>query len=319
MDSLITLEGISKEYKAGSRRIKALSKTDLEIKKGEILGLVGESGSGKSTIANIIVRLIQSDSGKIVFSGSDITELSEKKFRPFRREIQMVFQDPYSSINPKKKIGTLLEECLLIHEKDLAKEERIRRVHDSLDEVGLDSGYAERYSENLSGGERQRVSIALALILRPSLIVLDEPVSALDVSVEAQILNLLLDLRERHALTYLFISHDLNVVSYISDRIAVMYLGHIVEMGSSSDISFKMAHPYTKALFKASEDVTSTLVGEIPKPTDPPPGCPFNTRCPVKREICTQKKPDLREIAPEHYVSCHFPELRRSDENSSNF
>ena len=252
MDSLLKLDGVSKEYKSAYGRVRALCESSLEIERGEILGLVGESGSGKSTMANIIVRLISPDKGKIVFNGVEISSLSARAFRKFRREIQMVFQDPYSSINPKKSIGYLLKECLKIHEKGMSDEEMERKVSESLDEVGLDSSYAKRYPASLSGGQRQRVAIALALIIRPKLIVLDEPVSALDVSVEAQILNLLLDLRKKHGLTYLFISHDLNVVSYIADRIAVMYLGSIVELGKTEDILGAMAHPYTKALFADS-------------------------------------------------------------------
>ena len=307
MDSLLRLEGIRKEYKIGAERIKAVWKIDLDIRKGEILGLVGESGSGKSTIANIITRLITPDEGRIVFKGVEISALSERAFREYRRDIQMVFQDPYSSINPKKKIGYLLNECLLIHEKGMSKAERMRRVMESLEEVGLDASYAERYPDSLSGGQRQRVAIALALILHPSLIVLDEPVSALDVSVEAQILNLLMDLRRKYGLTYLFISHDLNVVSYLSDRIAVMYLGSIVELGRVEDIIGNMAHPYTRALFSASSDVTATLSGEIPSPLNPPSGCPFHTRCAFIEERCKKEKPELVEIEGGHYVSCHYP------------
>ena len=305
MDSLLKMENISKEYKTPYGRIKALRETSLEIERGEILGLVGESGSGKSTLANIIVRLIGSDGGRIVFNGEDITGLSEREFRKYRREIQMVFQDPYSSINPRKKIGYLLRECLRIHDKHLNEDEAERRVAESLEEVGLDPSYASRYPSNLSGGQRQRVAIALSLILRPRLIVLDEPVSALDVSVEAQILNLLMDLREKHGLTYLFISHDLNVVSYMADRIAVMYLGSIVEIGRTKEILGEMAHPYTKALFKASRDISATLSGEIPSPMNPPSGCPFNTRCAYRRERCSLECPELRSLSEGHFVACH--------------
>lgn len=307
MDSLLKMENISKEYKTPYGRIKALRETSLEIERGEILGLVGESGSGKSTLANIIVRLIGSDGGRIVFNGEDITGLSEREFRKYRREIQMVFQDPYSSINPRKKIGYLLRECLRIHDKHLNEDEAERRVAESLEEVGLDPSYASRYPSNLSGGQRQRVAIALSLILRPRLIVLDEPVSALDVSVEAQILNLLMDLREKHGLTYLFISHDLNVVSYMADRIAVMYLGSIVEIGRTKEILGEMAHPYTKALFKASRDISATLSGEIPSPMNPPSGCPFNTRCAYRRERCSLECPELRSLSEGHFVACHYP------------
>lgn len=316
MDSLLKLDGVSKEYKSAYGRVRALCESSLEIERGEILGLVGESGSGKSTMANIIVRLISPDKGKIVFNGVEISSLSARAFRKFRREIQMVFQDPYSSINPKKSIGYLLKECLKIHEKGMSDEEMERKVSESLDEVGLDSSYAKRYPASLSGGQRQRVAIALALIIRPKLIVLDEPVSALDVSVEAQILNLLLDLRKKHGLTYLFISHDLNVVSYIADRIAVMYLGSIVELGKTEDILGAMAHPYTKALFAASSDISATLSGEIPSPMNPPSGCPFHTRCIYAKDRCRVEKPSLSLFSSGHFVSCHYP-LRGGEKNEN--
>lgn len=316
MDSLLKLDGVSKEYKSAHGRVRALCESSLEIGRGEILGLVGESGSGKSTMANIIVRLISPDKGKIVFNGVEISSLSARAFRKFRREIQMVFQDPYSSINPKKSIGYLLKECLKIHEKGMSDEEMERKVSESLDEVGLDSSYAKRYPASLSGGQRQRVAIALALIIRPKLIVLDEPVSALDVSVEAQILNLLLDLRKKHGLTYLFISHDLNVVSYIADRIAVMYLGSIVELGKTEDILGAMAHPYTKALFAASSDISATLSGEIPSPMNPPSGCPFHTRCIYAKDRCRVEKPSLSLLSSSHFVSCHYP-LRGGEKNEN--
>ena len=316
MDSLLKLDGVSKEYKSAYGRVRALCESSLEIERGEILGLVGESGSGKSTMANIIVRLISPDKGKIVFNGVEISSLSARAFRKFRREIQMVFQDPYSSINPKKSIGYLLKECLKIHEKGMSDEEMERKVSESLDEVGLDSSYAKRYPASLSGGQRQRVAIALALIIRPKLIVLDEPVSALDVSVEAQILNLLLDLRKKHGLTYLFISHDLNVVSYIADRIAVMYLGSIVELGKTEDILGAMAHPYTKALFAASSDISATLSGEIPSPMNPPSGCPFHTRCIYAKDRCREEKPSLSLLSSGHFVSCHYP-LRGGEKNEN--
>lgn len=316
MDSLLKLDGVSKEYKSAHGRVRALCESSLEIERGEILGLVGESGSGKSTMANIIVRLISPDKGKIVFNGVEISSLPARAFRKFRREIQMVFQDPYSSINPKKSIGYLLKECLKIHEKGMSDEEMERKVSESLDEVGLDSSYAKRYPASLSGGQRQRVAIALALIIRPKLIVLDEPVSALDVSVEAQILNLLIDLRKKHGLTYLFISHDLNVVSYIADRIAVMYLGSIVELGKTEDILGAMAHPYTKALFAASSDISATLSGEIPSPMNPPSGCPFHTRCIYAKDRCRVEKPSLSLLSSGHFVSCHYP-LRGGEKNEN--
>ncbi len=309
--SLLELKGVRKDFRKGKNIVHALFPTDLEIMEGEILGLVGESGSGKSTLANIIVRLIPSDSGSIVFDGIKISGLGERAFKRYRRDIQMVFQDPYSSINPKKKIGYLLDECLRIHEKGMSREERERKVYESLDEVGLDISYAERYQESLSGGQRQRVAIALALILRPRLIVLDEPVSALDVSIEAQILNLLLDLRNRHNLTYLFISHDLNVVSYLSDRIAVMYKGSVVELAKAEELMSCIMHPYTEALFRASEDLEADKKEENVVSH----GCPFASRCSKRKAICLDEKPLLMKVNDSHSVAC----WRAFDENSCNF
>ena len=220
----------------------------------------------------MLVHLFTPDEGSILFRGQDIASMNERQFHPLRKEIQMVFQDPYSSLNPRKKIGWLLEEPLKIHRKDMKKEERKAKVEEILKEVGLDAEYANRYPKELSGGQRQRVSIALAFLMKPSFIVADEPVSALDVSVQAQILNLMRELQEKYKLTSLFISHDLGVVSYLSDRIGVMYLGHLVELGTTKEILEHPAHPYTKALFHANEKV---VVGEIPSPSDPPSGCPF--------------------------------------------
>lgn len=305
-NDLLVLKGVKKTYKQKKDRITALKSTDLEIKKGEVLGLVGESGSGKSTLANIIVRLIKSDDGTIVFKGEDISTLKDHEFRRYRRDIQMVFQDPYSSLNPKKTIRYLLEECLKIHEKDMGAQKRLEVVKESLEEVGLDSSYLERYPKSLSGGQRQRVAIALALILRPSLIVLDEAVSALDVSVEAQILNLLLDLREKHGLTYLFISHDLAVVSYVSDRIAVMYKGSIVEIAKADDVISSMAHPYTKALFEASENM-APLTDNKEKKEISSSHCSFCSRCKYRKERCFKEEPTLIEIKEGHSVACFYP------------
>ena len=232
--------------------------------------------------------------------------MNEREFHPLRKEIQMVFQDPYSSLNPRKKIGWLLEEPLKIHRKDMKKEERKAKVEEILKEVGLDAEYANRYPKELSGGQRQRVSIALAFLMKPSFIVADEPVSALDVSVQAQILNLMRELQEKYKLTSLFISHDLGVVSYLSDRIGVMYLGHLVELGTAKEILEHPAHPYTKALFHANEKV---VVGEIPSPSDPPSGCPFHTRCEYCTERCKTEMPQMRTLSGDEYdvhiAACH--------------
>ena len=254
----------------------------------------------------MLVHLFTPDEGSILFHGQDIASMNEREFHPLRKEIQMVFQDPYSSLNPRKKIGWLLEEPLKIHRKDMKKEERKAKVEEILKEVGLDAEYANRYPKELSGGQRQRVSIALAFLMKPSFIVADEPVSALDVSVQAQILNLMRELQEKYKLTSLFISHDLGVVSYLSDRIGVMYLGHLVELGTTKEILEHPAHPYTKALFHANEKV---VVGEIPSPSDPPSGCPFHTRCEYCTERCKTEMPQMRTLSGDEYdvhiAACH--------------
>ena len=291
---LIELKDVTKTYHDGKRKdVFAVSNFNLTLYEGETLGLVGESGCGKSTIGNMLVHLFTPDEGSILFHGQDIASMNEREFHPLRKEIQMVFQDPYSSLNPRKKIGWLLEEPLKIHRKDMKKEERKAKVEEILKEVGLDAEYANRYPKELSGGQRQRVSIALAFLMKPSFIVADEPVSALDVSVQAQILNLMRELQEKYKLTSLFISHDLGVVSYLSDRIGVMYLGH-------------PAHPYTKALFHANEKV---VVGEIPSPSDPPSGCPFHTRCEYCTERCKTEMPQMRTLSGDEYdvhiAACH--------------
>lgn len=318
-EKLISLEAATKTYQDNRKRIvKAVDNLSLTIYRGETLGLVGESGCGKSTTGNLLVNLLKADSGTITFEGQDITHLSEREFRAMRKDIQMVFQDPYASINPQKKIGWLLEEPLRIHHREMGKEERCRLVKEMLEVAGLDESYIDRYPGQLSGGQRQRVSIALALILNPKFVVADEPVSALDVSVQAQILNLLKKLQRDYRLTYLFISHDLNVISYMSDRIAVMYLGNIVELGREEQISTHAMHPYTQALFSASageekKEDRIVLDGDVPSPSNPPSGCPFHTRCFRCQEKCRVEKPQLRQIAPDWQVACHYPEERKKE------
>ncbi|MDO4294703.1 MAG: ATP-binding cassette domain-containing protein [bacterium] len=311
---LVSLKDVTKIYGDRKRQqVKAVDALSLDIYRRETLGLVGESGCGKSTTGNLLVHLLKADEGSIFFEGRNVTELSERQFRSIRKDIQMVFQDPYSSINPKKKIGWLLEEPLRLYYKDMSKEEREQEVSRMLREVGLDDGYKQRYAKQLSGGQRQRVAIALALILNPAFVVADEPVSALDVSVQAQILNLMKELQKKYGLTYLFISHDLNVVSYLSDRIAVMYLGNLVEIGTQEQILMQARHPYTKALFSASfqEDEPEEgrerilLQGDVPSPSNPPKGCPFHTRCPYAEERCRMEKPSLRACGDGHKVACH--------------
>ena len=286
---LIELKDVTKTYHDGKRKdVFAVSNFNLTLYEGETLGLVGESGCGKSTIGNMLVHLLTPDKGSILFRGQDITSMNERQFHPLRKEIQMVFQDPYSSLNPRKKIGWLLEEPLKIHRKDMKKEERKAKVEEILKEVGLDAEYANRYPKELSGGQRQRVSIALAFLMNPAFLVADEPVSALDVS----------------------ISHDLGVVSYLSDRIGVMYLGHLVELGTTEEILKNPAHPYTKALFDVNAGV---LLGEIPSPSDPPSGCPFHTRCVYCTERCKAEMPQMQTLSGEgenvHIAACHRIEV----------
>lgn len=307
------LEHVTKIYRDSKRsHVRAVDDLSLTIYEGETLGLVGESGCGKSTAGNMLVHLLQADEGRITYRGQDITSMGERQFHPLRKEIQMVFQDPYSSVNPRKKLGWLLEEPLKIHRKDLTKQQRMNKVKEMLKVVGLDEDYMGRYPKQLSGGQRQRVAIALALILNPAFIVADEPVSALDVSVQAQILNLMRFLQKEFSLTYLFISHDLNVVGYLSDRIGVMYLGHLVEIGTQKQITENAKHPYTRALFSAvsgeEERKETVLEGEVPSPSNPPDGCPFHTRCRYCMDICRREAPALREVGPGWKTACHLAE-----------
>ena len=304
---LIELKNVIKTYNDGKRgNVLAVSDLNLTIYEGETLGLVGESGCGKSTVGNLLVHLLTPDSGSILFHGKDIASMNERQYHPLRKEIQMIFQDPYSSLSPRKKIGWLLEEPLKIHRKDMKKEERKARVEEMLKEVGLSAEHANRYPRELSGGQRQRVSIALAFLMDPSFIIADEPVSALDVSVQAQILNLMRKLQEKYQLTSLFISHDLGVVSYLSDRIGIMYLGYLVELGTTEEILAHPAHPYTKALFDAN---VKALPGEIPSPSNPPGGCPFHTRCEYCTERCKKDMPQMQILSGEgyrvHAAACH--------------
>ncbi len=319
-ERLITLENVTKIYGGRKRTVKAVDHVTFDIYRGETLGLVGESGCGKSTTGNMLVHLLNADSGTIRFDGQEITAMSEREFKKLRSDIQMIFQDPYASLNPQKKIGWLLEEPLLIHHKEMSKEDRSRKVDEILRVVGLDESYRDRYPRQLSGGQRQRVCIALALIVNPAFVVADEPVSALDVSVQAQILNLMKKLQRDYHLTYLFISHDLGVVSYMADRIAVMYLGNIVEMGTEEQISRHARHPYTQALFSASADEEGReriiLDGDVPSPSNPPSGCPFHTRCFRCREKCLDQKPELCEMEPGWKIACHYPHEWEEGEDS---
>lgn len=294
--------------------VKAVNDISFEVYEGETLGIVGESGCGKSTTGRVIMRLHEPTSGKITFDGVELTSLSNEEMRKARRDIQMVFQDPYASLNPRHTIEKILEEPLIVHGIGTA-EERRRKVIEYLEVVGLSAYHAKRYPHQFSGGQRQRIGIARALMTNPKLIIADEPVSALDVSIQAQVLNLMQKLQEDLKLTYIFIAHDLGVVRHISDRVGVMYLGRMVELANSEDLYAEPLHPYSQALLSAVpipdpsyEREQVILTGDIPSPSNPPTGCAFHTRCPMAMDICKQQVPQFKEAKTGHSVACHLYE-----------
>ena len=289
----------------------AVDNVSFALKPGETLGIVGESGCGKTTMGRTILKLHEPTGGKIFFNGQDITNYSTAQMRPIRTKMQIIFQDPYSSLPPRSTVGDILSEPVRVH-KIVPPNEVKDYVLDLMEKCGLRDYYYERYPHEFSGGQRQRICIARALSVKPQLVVCDEPVSALDVSIQAQIINLLKDLQRSMGLTYLFISHDLSVVKFISDKIGVMYLGSMVEFGTKTDIFSNPLHPYTKALFSAipnpDPDVKMNrmvLKGDIPSPANPPAGCRFHTRCPYATELCKQVAPEYRDVGNGHYVACH--------------
>lgn len=315
---LVEVAGLEKHFKestglfgTGTRRVRAVDGVDLAIEQGETFGLVGESGCGKSTLGRTILRLYDPTDGTIRFKGEDITGLSHRELRPLRREMQLVFQDPFSSLNPRQRVGEIIEEPLAI--QGVPGTEREQRARDLLERVGLKQEHYRRYPHAFSGGQRQRISIARSLIVEPDFIVADEPVSALDVSIQAQIINLLDDLQAEFDIGLLVIAHDLSVVRYVADRMGVMYLGELVEVGPAADVFENPLHPYTRALLSSApvpdphqrDRERVILEGEPPSPIDPPSGCKFRTRCPEAFEECTAE-PELREVEPDHYVACHL-------------
>lgn len=320
---LLKVEHLHKEFPTGSgfmggkfskKVVSAVNDVSFEIRAGETFGLVGESGCGKSTTGRAIMHLDPPTSGKVYFEGKDISKMNKKELKAMRREMQFIFQDPYASLNPRMTIGEIISEPMVIHGIG-TPEERIERVRELLDVVGLNPEHINRYPHEFSGGQRQRVGIARSFILRPKLIICDEPVSALDVSIQAQVLNLLKDLQKQYGTAYLFIAHDLSVVQHISDRVAVMYLGKMVELSDWKSLYAEPNHPYTQALLSAvpipDPDVQQSrkriiLAGDPPSPIDPPSGCRFHTRCPIAQAKCSEEIPEFREIGDGHFCACHY-------------
>ena len=317
-NALIRVENLTKHFVSKPSTIggkplvvKAVNNVSFSILEGETLGLVGESGCGKSTTGRLLIRLLEPTSGKILYQGRDISKLSRRQLRPLRKELQIIFQDPFSSLNPRMTCMSIITEPLLIHTK-MSRKEREEMGYELLNYVGLPREYALRFPHEFSGGQRQRIGIARALALKPKFIVCNEPVSALDVSVQSQVLNLISKLQKDFSITYLFIAHGLNVVKYISDRVGVMYLGSIVELADSDEIYAQPLHPYTQSLISAIPDTDVDnkrqrilLKGDAPSPSNLPSGCPFHTRCQHCMEICAREVPEFREVAPGHFVACH--------------
>ena len=310
---LLSARGLSKDFPvSGKRRLQALSRVDLDIYEGETLALVGESGCGKSTLGRTLIRLIPATEGSISFEGQDISSMSEKEFRPLRGKMQIIFQDPYASLNPRMTVRDIIAEPLETHHVCADARETTQRVRELMKAAGLSEEYLYRYPHQFSGGQRQRIGIARAIALKPKLIICDEPVSALDVSVQNQILNLLKDLQKEFGLTYLFISHDLSVVRFLSDRTCVMFLGKLCEVGNTAELYEKPLHPYTRFLLgaipgidpRARGEKRPLLKGELPSPIDPPSGCRFHTRCPYATERCRTEEPLLRDVGGRQ-VACH--------------
>ena len=312
MEKLLEVKNLKKYFPSGAQVVKAVDDVSFDVYEGETLGLVGESGCGKSTTGRMTIKLLDSTAGSILYKGRDISQLKGNALRDQRCKMQIIFQDPFSSLDPRKTIGETIGRPLQVHNL-IPKAQRFERVLELMERVGLDPNWVNKYPHELDGGRRQRVGIARALAVNPEYIVCDEPVSALDVSIQAQVLNLLQDLQEEMGLTYLFISHDLSVVKHLSNRIAVMYLGKIVELATSDELFANQAHPYTQALLSAipipsidAKPKRILLQGDVPSPKNPPSGCRFHTRCPYASERCKQVEPQLNDIGGGHYVACHL-------------
>ncbi len=314
--NILEVKDLTKHFKAGKKQIvHAVDGISFTLGKGKTLGLVGESGCGKSSCARTIIRMYDPTAGQIILDGTDITNMKQKELKPYRKKMQMIFQDPYASLNARMTVRDIIAEPLLAHNLVKNKEEANDLVYPMLERVGLTKEHANRYAHEFSGGQRQRVGIARALILEPQLVICDEPISALDVSIQAQVINLLKDFQEEKGLSYLFIAHDLSMVRYVSDDVGVMYLGQLVEMSEADEIYRNPLHPYTKGLLGsvpianpklARQKEKSSMEGDIPSPINPPSGCRFHTRCPYARPECAQTTPELVDVGNGHRVACHL-------------
>ncbi|WP_188207693.1 ABC transporter ATP-binding protein [Alkalibacillus aidingensis] len=316
--TILKLDQLNKHYpvrggllKRVKNHVYAVNDISIDVDEGDSVGIVGESGCGKSTLGRTILRLEEPTSGEVWFKGENITHLNEKKLKQFKNDMQMIFQDPFASLDPRQRVGDTLEEPFVIH-TNLTKKERKEKAIDLLNQVGLSETHYYKYPHQFSGGQRQRIGIARAIALNPEMIVCDEAVSALDVSVQAQVIQLLKDLQEEYDLTYLFISHDLGVVRHFCNKVLVMYLGHMVEWAPADELFDNPIHPYTEALLSAiprpipgRERNNIQLEGDLPSPTEPPTGCPFHTRCPLATNLCKEEKPEWKEISENHFVACH--------------
>jgi peptide/nickel transport system ATP-binding protein len=325
MMKLLQVNNLKKHFHLGKNEIlKAVDGVSFHINKGETFGIVGESGCGKSTAGRTIIGLYDQTEGEVIFNGKNIHKLKPKEKHNFHRQMQMIFQDPYASLNPRSTVREIISEPMEVHGLYPNKQDRLNRVYQLLEDVGLNRNHADRYPHEFSGGQRQRIGIARALALDPEFIIADEPISALDVSVQAQVVNLLKRLQKEKGLTYLFIAHDLSMVKQISDRIGVMYLGHLVELTESSELYKKPLHPYTQALLSAIpipdpdiEDQRERIIlkGELPSPINPPSGCVFRTRCPMAMEVCSAEKPSWQEFEANHFVACHLYDKNKTGDH----